>query len=149
MRGDLRDRGFSREEARKPRQPPDGAGRRSGERDRWEHPTPALDPRARTAYVDSDPTGNGRRLGEVALVDATSRIGQSGRMYYDTLMDENAAAHIAFGAGFGGTRTRGAAGLNRSTIHLDVMIGGPDFEVTAVTANARRVPLITGGLWTI
>jgi aminopeptidase len=102
-----------------------------------------------TAYIDSDPNGNGRRLGEVALVDATSRIGQSGRTYFDTLMDENAAAHIAFGAGFGGTRDRRATGLNRSTIHLDVMIGGPDFEVTAVTAKGRRVPLISGGLWQI
>ena len=102
-----------------------------------------------TAHIDSDPSGNGRRLGEVALVDATSRIGQSGRTYFDTLMDENAAAHIAFGAGFGGTRARGATGLNRSTIHLDVMIGGPDFEVTAITARGRRVPLISGGLWQI
>jgi aminopeptidase len=102
-----------------------------------------------SAYVDSDPSGNGRRLGEVALVDATSRIGQSGRVYYDTLMDENAAAHIALGAGFGGTRDRGSAGINRSTIHLDVMIGGPDFEVTAVTPKGRRVPLISGGLWQI
>jgi aminopeptidase len=64
-------------------------------------------------------------------------------------MDENAAAHIAFGAGFGGTRDSGSAGLNRSTIHLDVMIGGPDFEVTALTAKGRRTPLISGGLWQI
>jgi aminopeptidase len=101
------------------------------------------------AYIDSDPSGRGRRLGEVALVDATSRIGQSGRMYYDTLMDENAAAHIAFGAGFGGTRTGAATGLNQSTIHLDVMIGGPDFEVTGVTESGRRSPLISDGLWQI
>ena len=60
------------------------------------------------AYIDSDPSGNGSRLGEVALVDSTSRIGQSGRTYFHTLMDENAAAHIAFGAGFGGTRPAGA-----------------------------------------
>ena len=102
-----------------------------------------------SAYIDSDPTGNGRRLGEVALVDATSRIGQTGRMYYDTLMDENAAAHIAFGAGFGGTRQNGKRGLNISTIHLDVMIGGPDFEVTGITAKGKRSPLISGGLWQI
>jgi aminopeptidase len=101
------------------------------------------------AYIDSDPSGNGRRLGEVALVDATSRVGQSGRTYFDTLMDENAAAHVAFGAGFDGTRDGSTRGLNRSTIHLDVMIGGPDFEVTGITAKGRRTPLISGGLWQI
>ena len=102
-----------------------------------------------TAYVDSDPSGNGRRLGEVALVDSTSRVGRSGRTYFDTLMDENASAHIAFGAGFAGTRTGSKAGLNNSTIHLDVMIGSPDFEVTGVTAKGRRLPVIAGGLWQI
>jgi aminopeptidase len=101
------------------------------------------------AFLDSDPSGNGRRLGEVALVDSTSRIGQSGRTYFHTLMDENAAAHIAFGAGFGGTRPEGARGLNRSTVHLDVMIGSPDFEVTGVTQKGRRVPVIADGLWQI
>jgi len=102
-----------------------------------------------TAYIDSDPSGNGRRLGEVALVDSTSRVGRSGRTYFDTLMDENAAAHIAFGAGFAGTRNGSKAGLNNSTIHLDVMIGSPDFEVTGVTAKGRRLPVIAGGLWQI
>ena len=99
------------------------------------------------SYIDSDPSGRGRRLGEVALVDATSRIGQSGRTYFSTLLDENAAAHIAFGAGFGGTHPKGARGLNRATIHLDVMIGGPDFEVTGITPKGKRVPVIADGLW--
>ena len=45
------------------------------------------------------------RLGEVALVDRNSRIGQAGRVYGDTLLDENAAAHIALGDGFGATRS--------------------------------------------
>ena len=44
------------------------------------------------------------RLGEVALVDSSSRIGKAGRIYYNTLLDENAAAHIAFGSGFAHTR---------------------------------------------
>jgi aminopeptidase len=101
------------------------------------------------SYIDSDPSGNGRRLGEVALVDSTSRIGQSGRTYFHTLLDENAAAHIAFGAGFGGTRPQGTRGLNRATIHLDVMIGSPDFEVTGLTEKGKRVPVITDGLWQI
>jgi aminopeptidase len=101
------------------------------------------------SYVDSDPSGNGRRLGEVALVDQTSRIGQSGRTYFNTLLDENAAAHIAFGAGFGGTRPQGSRGLNRSTVHLDVMVGGPDLQVTGVTQTGRRLPVIADGLWQI
>ncbi|MDX6447749.1 MAG: aminopeptidase [Gaiellaceae bacterium] len=102
------------------------------------------------AHLDSDPKGNGRKLGEVALVDASSRIGQSGHTYFKTLLDENAAAHIALGAGFGGTRTgKRAIGLNRSTVHLDVMIGGPDFEATGITAKGKRVPVIADGLWQI
>jgi aminopeptidase len=101
-------------------------------------------------YLDSDPSGHGRRLGEVALVDSTSRIGQTGRTYFNTLLDENAAAHIAFGAGFGGTRTmKPVRYLNDSTIHLDVMIGSPDFEVTGVLASGRRVSVIRDGLWQI
>ena len=102
------------------------------------------------AYIDSDPKGNGRKLGEVGLVDSTSRIGQSGRTYFDTLLDENAATHIAFGAGYGGTRTdKPARGLNRASIHLDVMIGGPDFEVTGITPKGKRVPVIADGYWRI
>ena len=97
-------------------------------------------------FVDTDRTG--RRLGEVALVDASSRIGQSGRIYNNTLLDENAAAHIAFGSGFGGTRAESPPrALNRSTIHLDVMIGGPDLEATGFDARGRHIPLIREGAW--
>ena len=100
------------------------------------------------AYIDSDRMG--RRLGEVALVDGSSRIGQTGRIYYNTLLDENAASHIAFGAGFGGTRSeKPARGVNRSTMHLDVMIGSSELEVTGVNARGRRVPLIREGAWQI
>jgi aminopeptidase len=99
-------------------------------------------------FLDTDRMG--RRLGEVALVDASSRIGQTGRVYYNTLLDENAAAHIAFGSGFGGTRSEAPArGVNRSTIHLDVMIGGPDLEATGFDARGRRIPLIREGTWQI
>jgi aminopeptidase len=100
------------------------------------------------AHIDTDRMG--RRLGEVALVDASSRIGETGRIYYNTLLDENAAAHIAFGAGFGGTRSETPArGVNRSTIHLDVMIGSPEFEATGIDRRGRRVPLIRDGTWQI
>jgi aminopeptidase len=99
------------------------------------------------AFLDTD--RNARRLGEIALVDSTSRIGQTGRVYFNTLLDENAAAHIAFGAGFPDTRPPGGRGVNRSDLHLDVMIGTDDFEVTGVTEKGRRVPLIAGGRWQI
>ncbi len=100
------------------------------------------------AYLDTD--ANGRRLGEVALVDSSSRIGQSGRVYFNTLLDENAAAHIAFGSGFGNTRAeRPARGVNRSAMHLDVMIGSPQLEATGTDGRGRRVPLIRDGAWQI
>jgi aminopeptidase len=94
------------------------------------------------------------RLGEVALVDSSSRIGKANRIYYNTLLDENAAAHIAFGSGFAHTRenhdkTRAARGVNRSDAHVDVMIGTTDFEATGFAARGRRVPLIADGVWQI
>jgi aminopeptidase len=100
------------------------------------------------AHLDTDRMA--RRLGEVALVDASSRIGQTGRIYYNTLLDENAAAHIAFGSGFGGTRSETPGrGVNRSTVHLDVMIGSPQLEATGFDARSRRIPLIHEGTWQI
>lgn len=94
------------------------------------------------------------RLGEVALVDRTSRIGQARRIFYNTLLDENAAAHIAFGSGFSHTRrqdpsARGRRGVNRARAHLDVMIGTDDLEATGIGARGRRVPLIVGGTWQV
>ena len=98
------------------------------------------------AFLDSEP--NARRLGEVALVDATSRIGAKKRLYYNTLLDENAAVHIAFGAGFGVTRQSGQnRGVNRAHFHLDVMLGTPDFNVTATLAKGRARALIADGHW--
>jgi aminopeptidase len=94
------------------------------------------------------------RLGEVALVDRSSRIGRAKRIYYNTLLDENAAAHMAFGSGFQHTRTnhqtvRARRGVNRSRLHLDVMIGTDDFEATGVDPRGRRIPLMVDGTWQI
>jgi aminopeptidase len=100
------------------------------------------------SYLDSDE--GARRLGELALVDASSRIGRTGRIFFNTLLDENAAAHIAFGQGFGTTRAeKPARHLNRSTTHLDVMIGGPDLEATGIDGKGRRIDLIRDGAWQI
>ena len=93
------------------------------------------------------------RLGELALLDSTSRIGQAGRSYGLTLLDENAVGHIAFGSSYGGTRAPDApargSGLNRSSIHVDVMIGSPEQEVHGVRRDGSRVALVAGGLWQI
>jgi len=79
-------------------------------------------------------------------VDRESRVGRAGRIYGETLLDENAASHIAFGNGFGGTRRDGGT-LNHSAIHVDVMIGSDDVEVTGIGARGRRTPILTGGEW--
>ena len=94
---------------------------------------------------------NADRLGEIALVDASSRIGQTGRIYYNGLLDENAAAHMAFGSGFAKTRTvpigRRRYGVNRSKTHIDVMIGTDALDADGVTQSGRRVPLVADGEW--
>jgi aminopeptidase len=96
---------------------------------------------------------NADRLGEIALVDSSSRIGQTGLIYYNGLLDENAAAHMAFGSGFAKTRTvpigRKRYGVNQAKTHLDVMIGTNDLEAVGVTATGRRVTLVEGGVWQI
>jgi aminopeptidase len=96
---------------------------------------------------------NAERLGEIALVDSSSRIGQTGRIYYNGLLDENAAAHMAFGSGFAKTRTvpigQKRYGVNRAKTHIDVMIGTDDLNADGIRQNGKRVPLVTDGLWQI
>ena len=96
---------------------------------------------------------NADRLGEIALVDSSSRIGQTGLIYYNGLLDENAAAHMAFGSGFAKTRTvplgRKRYGVNQSKTHIDVMIGTEDLEAVGTTRKGRRVSLVSGGVWEI
>jgi aminopeptidase len=90
------------------------------------------------------------RLGEVALVDAAGRIGPLDTVFYDTLIDENAASHIALGMAY--EFTAGEADherLNRSQIHVDFMIGSPEVTVTGVTAGGERVPVLERGDWRI
>jgi aminopeptidase len=88
---------------------------------------------------------NGARLGEVSLVDATSRVGETGLVFYDTLFDENAACHIALGAGI--SSSYDGPELNESTIHTDFMIGGPEVDVDGVTADGETVPLLRDNVW--
>ena len=89
-------------------------------------------------------------LGEVALVDRESRIGKLGTVFYETLLDENAASHIALGGGFPfGVDEEDKPRVNRSAIHIDFMIGADDVDVTGVTQDGRQVPLLRGGAWQI
>jgi aminopeptidase len=91
------------------------------------------------------------RLGEVALVDREGRIGALDTVFYDTLLDENAASHLAFGQGFPfllGSNGDGGV-VNSSEIHIDFMIGSNELAVTGVTAGGERVPVLRDGTWQI
>jgi aminopeptidase len=91
----------------------------------------------------------GSRLGEVALVDGDSRIGRLDTVFYETLLDENAACHIALGSGldYAVGDERDFDRINRSEIHIDFMIGSNEVDVTAITRDGERVPVLRGGAW--
>src|SRR3954464_6609898 len=94
-----------------------------------------------------------KRLGELALVADSSRIGDTGVVFKNTLFDENAASHIAWGAGLAWTldglppEEHEAAGLNESQTHTDFMIGSSEVEVDGVEAGGAAVPLLRDGTW--
>ena len=97
-----------------------------------------------------------RRLGEVALVPASSPIAASGILYWSTLFDENAASHIALGQAYstcliGGEKMTNdelsALGANSSLIHVDWMIGSAKMDVDGVAADGTSEPLMRAGEW--
>jgi len=88
------------------------------------------------------------RLGEIALVDREGRIGRLGTTFFDTLLDENAASHIALGQAYSFTAgPEDQERLNRSGIHVDFMIGGDDVAVTGIEDGGGEVPVLRGGAW--
>jgi aminopeptidase len=108
------------------------------------------------AELDSDP--GARSLGEVALVDGSSRVRAAGITFHDTLYDENAGCHVAWGQSFPfavadgpvlGREEQEALGLNFSSTHTDVVIGGPGVDVDGIAADGSVVPLIVDDLWVI
>jgi aminopeptidase len=101
--------------------------------------------------------GGAVRLGEVALVDGTSPIGRSGRVFNDILFDENATCHLALGNSYSFTvpdlpsdpGARAERGFNTSTIHQDLMIGGPAVAVDGLDATGNATPILREDVWVL
>jgi aminopeptidase len=97
------------------------------------------------------------RLGEIALVDGSSPVGQTGMVFGDVLFDENATSHVAWGAAYTFTvpdlpedeAAKAALGVNQSVVHQDVMIGGPEVDVLGVEPGGAEVPIIADDRWVL
>jgi aminopeptidase len=108
------------------------------------------------AHVASDEGAS--RLGEIALVDRSSRVGETGLVFYDTLYDENAASHIAFGdailqtvsgASALSAEERHARGINHSSLHTDFMIGSAELAIDGVTTSGEEIPILSEGTFVL
>ena len=83
-------------------------------------------------------------LGECALVEYSSPISQSGLVYYNTLIDENASCHLALGRAL--TNTKGKEDIfNESSIHIDFMIGTADMNIDGLTEEGTWIPIFRNG----
>jgi aminopeptidase len=90
----------------------------------------------------------GTRIGEVALVDRESRAGKLGTVFCETLLDENAASHIALGNAYAiAVSDVDRSRINASEIHIDVMIGHPKLDITGITADGTAIPILRNGVW--
>jgi aminopeptidase len=100
------------------------------------------------SYAERDE--NAARLGEAALVDGDGRIGALDTVFFDTLLDENAASHIALGHAYQMCVDESDwPAINESTIHVDFMIGSPEVTVHGVAADGTETPVLVGGAWQV
>ena len=106
--------------------------------------------------VDTDEGST--RLGEIALVPASSPISKRGHLFYNTLFDENASCHIAIGRAYRFTLIGGeeltdeefiSAGGNLSLNHVDFMIGSPQMDIDGIKADGTHEPVMRNGEWAI
>lgn len=116
--------------------------------------TAARGEEALVKLLSTDETAN--RLGEVALVSHSSKVSQAGVLFLNSLYDENASSHIAFGASYGenlkgyadmSPEERIARGANDSIVHVDWMIGSGEVDVDGITSQGASVPLMRAGEW--
>jgi aminopeptidase len=91
---------------------------------------------------------NASFLGEVALVDGTSRTGAAGLTFFEGLYDENTTCHVAYGGAYAeAVEGEPGEGVNVSTVHTDFMVGGPEIDVDGVLADGSVVPLLRREVW--
>lgn len=97
-----------------------------------------------------------KSLGEVALVPHSSPISQSNVTFYNTLFDENASNHLAIGSAYATSVQGGAkmsqdelkaAGLNRSNVHVDFMVGNEHMNIDGITKDGKRIAIFRNGEW--
>src|SRR5439155_1990126 len=91
---------------------------------------------------------NASFLGEVALVDGSSRIGATGLTFFEGLYDENTTCHVAYGGAYAeAVEGEPGEGVNVSTVHTDFMVGGPEIDVDGVLPDGTVVPLLRRDVW--
>ena len=101
---------------------------------------------------------NSCRLGECALVPYKSPIRNTGILFYETLFDENASCHLAFGKGFPECYENGyemskqellEAGINDSAAHVDFMVGTRDLNIAGICQDGSETPVFLDGNWAV